>query len=225
MKIIICAYREWGINAYEALRELFPDLCFKLVKSPDQFDAVIEEESPVDAVFCIGWSWRVKSSITKSNWVVGVHPSDLPEYAGGSPLQHQIMDGVRKTKMSLFRLTQDLDEGPVLAKMPLSLDGHMDEIFRRLTLVSVVMFSDFIRSRTDKLEVKKSTGTDAEVIRKRVPPAASKLSHADFSNKTARELYDLIRCHEDPYPNCYMEDHTGQLFFKKCVFKKRDLEL
>ena len=38
---------------------------------------------------------------------------------------------------------------------------------------------------------------------------------------TAQNLYDTIRCREDPYPNAYIEDETGRLIFKRVEFIQR----
>ena len=42
----------------------------------------------------------------------------------------------------------------------------------------------------------------------------------DFLKMTARDLYDKMRCLEDPYPNAYIQDETGKLYFKLVSFKE-----
>jgi len=38
-----------------------------------------------------------------------IHPSDLPKYRGGSPIQNQIIDGVKDSAVTLFKMDYDLD--------------------------------------------------------------------------------------------------------------------
>ena len=65
-----------------------------------------------------------------------MHPSDLPKYAGGSPIQHQIINGVINSKATLFEVTKEIDSGPILYKTNLSLD------FRRRPLASKTIGPD-----------------------------------------------------------------------------------
>lgn len=221
MKILICAYRDWGLDVHNSLLGLFPEHEISLAKTPHELIAAVADVGIPEAVLCIGWSWKIDSSLTDACWVVGVHPSDLPEFAGGSPIQNQILNGVTETKISLFRLTAQLDAGPILAKLPLNLSGHMTDIFRRLTVTSVVLFADFIRQFPDVAippAVKRKT---SEELYKRLSPHASEITREDFSKKSAHQLFDLIRCHEDPYPNCFFEDSTGRLIFKLCEFSNK----
>jgi len=221
MKIIVCAYREWGLNVHAALCSLFPEHDICLVSTPKELTSRVEGAGVPDAVLCAGWSWKVESALTGTTWVVGVHPSDLPEFAGGSPIQNQILNGVTATKTTLFRLTEQLDGGPILAKLPLSLDGHMQEIFSRLEMTSIVLFADFIRKYPDIPVPAAAENRGHSTFYKRLTPCASEITREDLANKSARELFDLIRSREDPYPNSYFEDCTGRIVFKYCEFSKK----
>ena len=48
-----------------------------------------------------------------SHDVLNVHPSLLPRWRGAAPVERAIMAGDRKTGVSIMRLTEGLDEGPV----------------------------------------------------------------------------------------------------------------
>ena len=52
---------------------------------------------------------------------VNVHFSLLPKYRGAAPVQRAIMDGETETGVSIMVLTEGMDEGPVLAKVPSSI--------------------------------------------------------------------------------------------------------
>lgn len=218
MKIIVCAYREWGLKVYDSLKETFPQCDFILVSTPAELTNLFESAATPDMVLCVGWSWKVEGSIIDRSWVVGVHPSDLPNFAGGSPIQNQILSGIKDTKMTLFRLSKDLDQGPIIEKLPLSLRGHIHEIFERLKITSIILFIDFIRKFPD-IEVDfKGNHEEKRAVYKRLTPAASQVTRDQLVNLSALELFDLIRCHEDPYPNCYFEDDTGRIVFNSCEF-------
>ncbi len=52
-----------------------------------------------------------------------VHPSLLPRYRGAAPIQRALMDGVSSTGVTVFRLTEAMDAGPVLHQEPFSVSG------------------------------------------------------------------------------------------------------
>ncbi|GIR96779.1 hypothetical protein CM15mP99_4140 [bacterium] len=56
--------------------------------------------------------------------------------------------------------------------------------------------------------------------KKKRTPHDSKLSKKDLISLSARELYNFIRCLEDPYPNAYIEDETGRMLLKKVTLNK-----
>ncbi|HPJ25870.1 MAG TPA: methionyl-tRNA formyltransferase [Synergistaceae bacterium] len=45
---------------------------------------------------------------------LNVHPSLLPRYRGAAPIQRALMDGVSSTGVTVFRLTEAMDAGPIL---------------------------------------------------------------------------------------------------------------
>lgn len=215
MKIVCCAYREWGLNVVQALTGLFPEHDFPTCKNPDEFSIELTRNGQPDLILAIGWSWIFDKEIASAVWIVGAHPSDLPDYAGGSPIQNQILNGVTQTKNTLFRITPNIDEGPIVAKIPLSLEGHIEEIFKRLTYTSIVLYSDFIRSYPDNIQLIKQSRPDEHKTLRRLKPDSGKLTAEDFSKMSTRQLYDFIRCRESPYPNTYLEDEKGTLYFSR----------
>ncbi|GIS10295.1 MAG: hypothetical protein CM15mP114_10770 [Alphaproteobacteria bacterium] len=60
-----------------------------------------------------------------------LHPSDLPKYRGGSPIQNQILNGILDSKVTIKPLMK-MDAGPILVQRPLSLRGEMSEILGRI---------------------------------------------------------------------------------------------
>ena len=50
---------------------------------------------------------------------LGVHPSLLPKYRGPTPIQTALLNGERKTGVTLFLLDEKVDHGPILAQREL----------------------------------------------------------------------------------------------------------
>ncbi len=222
MRILFAGYRDWALRVYEYLRETFQEHDFIVARTPEEFNSSLDSHKNLDAIICVGWSWILERKVVENYFVVGIHPSDLPNFAGGSPIQNQILEGIIKSKNTLFKLTPALDDGPVLNQLPLNLSGHISEILERIVLTSIVMISDFIKKFPQEINMLEQF-SHKEVVKnskkKRLSPSASKLTKDMLSTYSALDLFNFIRCREDPYPNAFYEDDTGKLLFKLCEFE------
>lgn len=61
--------------------------------------------------------------------IVNIHPSLLPLHRGPTPLESVILDGSKKTGVSLMRLASEMDAGPVYAYSELDLQGNESKQF------------------------------------------------------------------------------------------------
>lgn len=55
--------------------------------------------------------------------IVNIHPSLLPLHRGSTPLESVILAGARETGVSLMRLSEKMDAGPVYARQTVPLNG------------------------------------------------------------------------------------------------------
>ena len=219
MNILFCAYRDWAVDAYEEIKKRHPTLKMSLVKSEYEFYYNINEYVWPNIIILVGWSWIVPRNVVDNVYTIGFHPSNLPDYAGGSPIQHQIIDGITQTKGCLFRATSKLDMGPIIYKENLDLDGSMTNIFTSLSFCAVSLVDQFLNNFPDVPNIEQKA---APKTRKRLKPIDSKLTKEKIFNMSSKELYNFIRCREDPYPNVFLEDVSGKLYFKSVEFIPRN---
>ena len=43
-----------------------------------------------------------------------LHPSALPKFRGGSPIQNQIIRNIKNSKVTLFKMNEKIDAGPII---------------------------------------------------------------------------------------------------------------
>ena len=214
MKIILAGYRQWALKSFDQLIKKYPHIDFKIVKT--QKDLLNFKNS---IILCAGWSWIFKKKYIENNEIICLmHPSDLPNYAGGSPIQNQIIEGVEETKATLFKADCNIDTGPILKKTRISLSGNLEQIFLELERVTVILFSYFIDKYPNNT-IKYSEQIVTKTY-KRLKPSQSELTKSMVNSMTTKQIYDFIRCRTDPYPNVYLEDHTGRIYFKEVKFEK-----
>ncbi len=59
--------------------------------------------------------------------IINVHPSLLPRWRGPSPIEAAILNGDSKTGITLIKLDEGVDTGPIYAQSELSLKGDEDQ--------------------------------------------------------------------------------------------------
>ena len=109
LKIAVGSYRDWSNKIVEALKKDGHHEV-NLKKENDITLEKIDAIAP-DLFFIAGWSWYVRPEVFNKYNIIGLHPSMLPKYRGGSPLQNQIIAGEKNGGVSLFKLTEHFDEG------------------------------------------------------------------------------------------------------------------
>lgn len=221
MRIVFCGYREWALNIIEKIKGHHFIESYDVIKTKEEFEFQIPKLSgKVDFIILLGWSWLISDEITENYKCIGVHPSDLPNYRGGSPLQHQIIDGLMKTKISLISISKKIDGGDIWIKEDLSLSGdNMKAVFNNLEESSILLLNNFFDKKG--VIVRKEQDLSTGSYYKRRTPKESKIALSTFTEKPLNEIYDFIRSLTDPYPNAYIEDKEGnKLYFKGVSFKK-----
>jgi methionyl-tRNA formyltransferase len=229
MRILFCAYRDWATRIVATFESTLIGHHVTIAQTPQDMERTARE-SQWDVVVLIGWSWKVPADICNSRLVIGMHPSDLPYFAGGSPIQNQIIRGLSASKATLFRLNEHFDRGEIIDKEEFSLEGHIDEVFDSIGRATYLLIDRFIRNFPENQYTPQPVG-EGSVFR-RLRPSESRLncvmprreeSNGDSAERplTCRELWDFIRCREDPYPNAYLEDDTGRLVIKRVEFYRK----
>tara|TARA_B100001123_G_C15248077_1_gene1001715 strand:- start:51 stop:716 length:666 start_codon:yes stop_codon:yes gene_type:complete len=218
LNIIFCGYRSWAIDLLNDLCNN-TEHCIIHVTSPESLSNCVKESENY-IIILAGWSWYITPKILSQNTVVGLHPSDLPNYAGGSPIQNQILDGLTKTKLSLFELNENYDEGNIISKCDLNLEKGITEIFLELRYQGLKLLLEFLDTYPNHISVAQDLNVP-HIKCKRLKPSDSELTPDKLLTLSTRDLYNMIRCREDPYPNVFLEDSEGKLLFKKIEFIKK----
>jgi methionyl-tRNA formyltransferase len=216
-RVILCGYRQWAFKIFDNISHHHKIKIVAQARSKEEFESIIHKCDPneIDLLLFIGWSWLVEPKISKNFLCLGLHPSDLPNYRGGSPLQHQIIDGLKSTKISLMTLsTEKIDAGEVWLKENLDLTGSsMNVVFDKIVESSVKLLNLFFDSYPDIQPKEQNLSLGSYFSRRK--PTESRIYIQDFSQKSLEELYNFMRCLTDPYPNAYIEDENGN----KLVFR------
>jgi len=245
-----CTYRDWSFHVLEGLLDLPDWRCGLLITTEDcrtdlgHFERlgipVLRIKPSVDlkaggvgmqaltalrpsAIFHYGWSWLVPRQVLDLCPNVTLHPGKLPRDRGGSPIQNQIRNGEEVSFANLIRLVPELDEGPIYDREKFSLrGGDVDGVWARMVSAGIVVSRRFLGAIAAGSAA--AVPQDASVqptIYKRVSPEQAELR---LERQTARQIYDVIRAHNETDSNTYVVRAWIELGDYKVVIDRADLD-
>jgi methionyl-tRNA formyltransferase len=187
------------------MQEQYPKLEVNFTLITNTTDLLQQDLSTYDLIFFIGWSEIIPTDIVANNYCICLHPSPLPKYRGGSPIQHQIINGDYDSAISFFIMDSGIDTGDILYQVPLRLDGELSDIFFNIINKSYTVLCIIINDYSKDKELVGTPQNDIESSNyKRRTQSMSEIVISDFSEYTASQLYDKIRSLQDPYPNAFI---------------------
>lgn len=218
MKVVIFGYRDWAA-------ELAKDVQF--FASSEKHLIIDYRTTPpeyaltdYDAAFFVGWSQMVPEYIYTQTPCFVLHPSPLPRYRGGSPIQHQILQGETQSAVTIFQLSADypeVDSGPIVWQMGFSLDGELSDIFSRIVHLGSQGIQSIIRAwdYPGITPVPQPVGNWGSW--KRRTPDESELTLEDQA-RGAVYMANKVRALQEPYPLPYLTCGDGRRLY---IFQAR----
>lgn len=177
--------------------------------TPDLLKRTYESGLHVDWAFFPHWRWIISEEILKTWRCVGFHVAPLPRGRGGSPIQNQIARGLYSSQVCSYRMTSQLDAGPVYLRTPLDLsEGSLDEI---LGTISEICAGQVVEICTRNLTPTPQLGEPSFFTRRK--PSESEIRS---NTTTIRDLYDHIRMLDGlDYPRAFVQVGGWRLSFSK----------
>lgn len=90
----------------------------------EEFHQIIEKEKP-DVVIVAGFKIIILSKTLQKTLFINVHPSALPAYRGPTPIQKTILSGDSVGGVSIIKMNEKVDYGPVIKAETVQLSDDM----------------------------------------------------------------------------------------------------
>jgi len=173
----------------------------------------IFERLKPDLILVLGWYYMIPEKIRMSAkygaW--GIHASLLPRYAGNAPLVWAIVNGEKRTGVTLFKLGNGVDDGDIILQraFPIAFKDTISNVYEKATIYSkemIVGVLDNIQNITFTPQDK----TKIEVY----PPRTHRDGVIDLK-KYAVEIYNYIRAQTKPYPGAFSYINGKKIIFWK----------
>ena len=133
---------------------------------------------------------------------INIHASLLPKWRGAAPIQRAIMNGDKKIGVSIMKIKEKLDRGPVLTSKELELDQNVThgEMEKKLSLMGADLLIESLKTveaGTSKfIDQKHSEATYA----KKIDKAEAKINWNLDANKVLSHIHGL-----SPSPGAWFE--------------------
>ena len=223
MKVVFLSYRDWANQALAKVAQ-HPKIR-EIVHCHDSEHLNKIPLEDFDLLVTLGWSEELGPTVCGRIPAIGLHCAELDRYSYGSPLQLQIIDGITVTKHRIFPFVCQADSKRAHThtreyshETSLSLHGNIEDIFSQLTSTSILLFNQYL---DDHPNITWRQWPEEELIRPKRNPIDSRVAKEQLASKSTLELYNLIRCLGAPYPNLYIEDDEGTLYFERVRFVKK----
>jgi methionyl-tRNA formyltransferase len=169
-----------------------------------------------------------------------LHFSLLPKYRGASPVQSAILEGETISGITIFRLTEGLDEGDIMLQKEVSIkEKYADEVFAIMQEMGKEAFQEFFQNfqtltplpqqghasfckkfRREDGEIFPHKESTTEILQK--IRAFSPWPGTFFIDKKTNKRIKILRAQEAQ--NIFEKNITGEIFFYsgECFLKTKD---
>jgi len=133
---------------------------------------------------------------------INIHASLLPKWRGAAPIQRAIMNGDKKTGVSIMKIKEKLDSGPILTSKEIELDQNVThgEIEKKLSLMGADLLIEGLKTVEDStlkfIDQKNSNATYA----KKIDKGEAKINWNKDANKVLSHIHGL-----SPSPGAWFE--------------------
>jgi methionyl-tRNA formyltransferase len=139
----------------------------------------------VDTILVVAYGALIPAELLEQATWLNVHPSRLPRWRGAAPIERAIMAGDEESAVSVIRLVEELDAGPIGAQRHLAIGGDTTagDVYTETARLAPELIDEALAN--DSFSPQGGEATYAEKIR----PADREL---DWS-RPPKELHDRIR--------------------------------
>ncbi|RDE23043.1 methionyl-tRNA formyltransferase [Motiliproteus coralliicola] len=203
-KYVVATIKSWNHQAFDSFIQELPGE-WMLLKTREELNLERLEEINPRYIFFPHWSWIVPEAILNRFECVCFHMTDVPYGRGGSPLQNLIARGHTSTQLTALRMVNELDAGPVYGKIPFSLEGRAEEIFKRVATLCY----DHIRNIVEQEPQPVPQSGEPVCFPRRTPDLSVLPEHGEVE-----AIYDHIRMLDaEGYPKAFLDHGDFQLQF------------
>ena len=188
-------------------------------QSKEEITKTVNTLNP-DLIVIVAYGHILPKEITDNYYCINSHASLLPKYRGASPIQAALLNNESKTGITYFKLTAEMDNGPILLKKEVAIEKHdtVKTLHDKLALLSAEAVSELLSTPT--WQETEQDHTKASYCKK-IQKEELELRPKDDSIEI---IYNKIRAFS-PFPGAYIIQNKKRLKIMKATFDNNTLKI
>ena len=110
-------------------------------------------------------------------------------------------------------MNNKIDQGPIILKTEINLDGHMKDIFLSLEKATIKIIKKVIENPNKSFLNGENQDESKATFFKRRKPHESEISLNEIASLSGEKLFQKICSLEDPYPNAFIRTIDNRKIF------------
>ncbi|NSL51232.1 methionyl-tRNA formyltransferase [Calidifontibacillus erzurumensis] len=192
----------------EALKHGIPVIQPNKIRDPEQLKEVLMLKPDLVVTAAFGQILPKELLDAPKFGCINVHASLLPELRGGAPIHYAILQGKKKTGITIMYMAEKLDAGDILTQVEVTIDerDHVGSLHDKLSEAGAKLLSETIPLLI-KGEITPIKQNDEEAT---YAPNIQREQEKINWNKNGEEIYNQIRG-LNPWPVAFTFDNNGSL--------------
>src|SRR3989344_1357357 len=144
---------------------------------------------------------------------INIHGAPLPNYRGANVLNWQIINGEKKSGVTIHYINEEIDSGDTIgmSKFEILFEDTAVNVYEKMIESSSNLFDElWPKIKTGQAERKAQFEQEARYFRKRTPEDGC----IDWK-KPAEEIYNLIRALVEPWPGAFYVINDKKIIINK----------
>ena len=130
------------------------------------------------------------------------------------------MNGEDFSAVTIFKMGEGLDDGPIYFQSSFSLSGYIKEIFERIEKIGIIGTKSFIKDLKNNEVVWSEQNESEATTYKRINPSNSEIYPNDFLDNNSDYFFNKVRGLQPPYPEAFIKCKSGKLILEKVRYEK-----
>lgn len=195
-----------NVSAYYPLHEFAQEhnIPYKKYRKINDIENIeIMKQIEPDYIFAIGFSQLISKTIIEipKYGVIGSHPADLPKYRGRAVVVWQMLEDIRESKVTLFKIDEGADSGEIIDKEPYYIEenDYAEDVLYKADVAQIKLFRRVLPKLMDlTVTFEKQDDSQATYALRRIPEDG-----IINWGKSGVDVVKLIRATSRPYPGAF----------------------
>lgn len=200
----------------EAMEHSIPVIQPNKIRNPEELQEVLNLKPDLVVTAAFGQILPKELLEAPKYGCINVHASLLPELRGGAPIHYAILEGKKKTGITIMYMAEKLDAGDILtqAEVVIEEDDHVGTLHNKLSEVGAKLLSETIPLLLDgKIKPIKQNDEEA-TFAANIKREQEKIDW----KRSGEEIYNQIRgLHPWPVAYSYMKGQVVKIWWGEKV--------